>query len=442
MPTEIDWTNNSLQIEKISADNEQNHRNWQRKILTVSWITYASFYLCKANIGAALPQIRKSLNVSKLAVSAIPAGFKLIYGIGQFVNGQLGDHVNPRYLITLGMIGTLVVNFIFGFGDVVSVLSFLVILWGINGFFQSMGWPPLVKILANWFSSSSRGKAMGIISTSYQIGASVALIFAGSLVSHFGWRYAFWTPALLVLLLAIFFFKSIKISPQSRRYTSSGLAEISSYPEKSQDSQKSKGLSYTIKYTLTNPMAWLIALSCSAINIVRYVYIDWGPSYIMGTQDVSVAQATYQVSAVQIGGVVGSIVVGRLADSSFGDRRSPIIFGTLAFLGFFVFIHSYVNQISIVLGIICLFMVGFTTYGPFAILTGAEVQDLGGKHAVSSVSGFIGALSYLGAFLGDIATGWFTKNYGWQGGIIFWSSMAFFATALIIPMLLQTERFD
>lgn len=410
-------------------NNKHIYHHWQRRILTVSWITYASFYLCKANIGAGLPQIRSYLNISKLAVSAIPAGFKIVCSVGHFVNGQIGDHVNPKYLITLGLVGSIVVNLFFGFGN---ALSFLVVLWGINGFFQSMGWSPLVKTLANWFPSSSRGKAMGIMSASYQVGAAVSLILAGLLVSRIGWRYAFFIPALLMSFFAIYFFRSIKISPQEV-----GLDPINSPSNKSPENQKSKGLSYTLKYTLTNPTLWLIALSCAAINIVRYVYIDWGPSYIMGTQDISIDQATYQVSAVQLGGVIGSIVVGWLADRFFGDKRSPIVLGTLASLGFFVFIHIYVTQINVVLGIICLFLIGFTTYGPFAILTGAEAQDLGGEHAVSSVAGFIDAFSYIGAFLGDIGTGWFTEHYGWQGGVIFWAGVAFFAAVLIVPVLIK-----
>lgn len=417
---------------KHIGDNEQNYRGWQRRILTISWITYASFYLGKANIGAALPQLRKSLSLNQIAVSSIPASFKLVYGIGQFINGLIGDHVNQKYLVILGLVGSIAVNLFFGFGN---ALSFLIILWGINGFFQSMGWPPLVKILADWFDSSERGKVMGIMSTSYQIGASVSLILAGWLVSHIGWRYAFWLPTLLMSVIACYFFKTIKVSPQEM-----GLEEATDFHLKKPSFRKSKGLSYTLKYTISNPIAWLLASSCATINIVRYVYIDWGPSYIMSTQNISVAQATYQLAAVQIGGVIGAIVVGGLADRFFGNRRAPIIFGTLAFLSFFVLIHAYVTQISIILGIVCLFLIGFTTYGPFAILTGAEVQDLGGKHAVSSTSGFIGALSYIGAFFGDLATGWFTENYGWRAGIIFWASIAFLSAVLIIPIWIKQNK--
>jgi len=414
-------------------NNKSSYRTWQRNVLTVSWITYASFYLCKANIGAALPQIRRSLNIDSLAISVIPANFKLVFGIGQFVSGIIGDHINPKYLITLGMIGALLANFFFGFG---KTLGFLVILWGFNGLFQSMGWPPLVKIISRWFSSSNRGKAMGIISTSYLVGAALSLISAGLIVNHIGWRYAFIIPALIMAILTIYFFKSIKISPREV-----GLDSIVDHSSnKSQSSSKLKKLNYTLKYTLINPKSWLIALSCAAIGIVRYVYIDWGPSYIMETQNITISQATYQISAVQFGGVMGSIAIGWLADHFFGERRFPIVLASLISLAFFVLIHNYITQINLILGVFCLFMIGFTTYGPFAILTGAEVQDLGGKHAVSSVSGFVGALSYIGAFLGDIATGWSTKNYGWQGGIIFWASSALFAALVIIPLLIKQYK--
>lgn len=419
------------EIEKHPDDNEHTYRDWQRRILTVSWITYASFYLGKANIGPALPRIREFLTVDQFAVSPILAGFKFVYGIGQFVNGQIGDHVNPKYLIILGMVGSIVVNFFFGFGN---AWGFLIVLWGINGFFQSTGWPPLVKILANWFPSSSRGNAMGIMSTSYQLGVSVSSILAGLLVGY-KWRYAFWIPALLMSFIAVYFFISIKISPQEV-----DLASTNSYPKRSEDKQEPKGLRYTLRYTLTNPTLWIVAFSCAAINIVRYVYIDWWPSYITKTQGISINQATYQVSTVQIGGIVGSILIGWLADRFFGRKRSPIVLGTLASLGFFILIHSYIAQVSATMGIICLFLIGFTTYGPFAILTGADAQDLGGEHAVSSVTGFIDALSYIVASFGDIGIGWFAGRYGWQRLPIFWASVAFLAAVLIIPIWIKQYK--
>jgi OPA family glycerol-3-phosphate transporter-like MFS transporter len=50
-------------------------------------------------------------------------------------------------------------NIVFGF--VGGLLTAMVVVWGFNGFFQSMGWGPTVKAMANWFPSGKRSRTSG-----------------------------------------------------------------------------------------------------------------------------------------------------------------------------------------------------------------------------------------------------------------------------------------
>ena len=52
-----------------------------------------------------------------------------------------------------------------------SGLFFLALFWGLNGWFQSMGFPPCARILANWYSVSERGLVWSIWNISHQLGA-------------------------------------------------------------------------------------------------------------------------------------------------------------------------------------------------------------------------------------------------------------------------------
>ena len=68
---------------------------------------------------------------------------------------------------------------------------FLSILWVINNWFQSMGWPPVARMLTHWFCAKELGTKWAYGATSHQVGGAITLVFTGYLVADFGWRAAF-----------------------------------------------------------------------------------------------------------------------------------------------------------------------------------------------------------------------------------------------------------
>ena len=80
------------------------------------------------------------------------------YGLGHLVNGRLGEVFGVNRLIMAGMILSAAMNILIGFQ---SSLIFITILWGFNGYFQSMLWSPGMALLSNWWPGSKRGFATG-----------------------------------------------------------------------------------------------------------------------------------------------------------------------------------------------------------------------------------------------------------------------------------------
>ena len=115
---------------------------WKKRVFSTLWITYGSFYLCRANMSIALPDIMKEFGYSKTDVGMIGSALFVTYAIGQFINGQLGDKFGARRFIALGIIVSAILNIAFGF---TTALPVMIIIWGANGYFQSMGWPSSVK---------------------------------------------------------------------------------------------------------------------------------------------------------------------------------------------------------------------------------------------------------------------------------------------------------
>ena len=141
-----------------------NLKSWQWRIVIMGWITYAFYYMGRVNLSIAMPDLRASLNLSSQQVGLLGTGFFLSYAIGQLISGHLGDRISPRLLVFVGMLLSTLMNFIFAS---VTIWGLMLVVWTTNGFFQSTGWAPILKVLASWHASEDKRKVAGIYATSF-----------------------------------------------------------------------------------------------------------------------------------------------------------------------------------------------------------------------------------------------------------------------------------
>ena len=121
----------------------ENHTIW------VIWLVYGAFYFCRTNISAAVPGLSETIENGGLGLSGeqvgwILASLKIAYGLGQVVNGQLSERIAPRILLSIGMFCSALLNVAFGLS---TGFYFLLFIWAVNGYCQSLGWTPCVLSL-------------------------------------------------------------------------------------------------------------------------------------------------------------------------------------------------------------------------------------------------------------------------------------------------------
>lgn len=165
---------------------------------------YMGYYLCRQNFSLAYAPMKAALGMSKVTFGAIASVGTFVYAIGKIVTGPLADEKGGRGVFFLGLLGSAVASLLFGLGGLWGGSLFFFALWGMNRFFQSMGWGSLVSILAQWFSSREYGTAMGMMAVSYQFGGAVASLFAGALLAlGSGWRGLFIIPAATMAVIGV-----------------------------------------------------------------------------------------------------------------------------------------------------------------------------------------------------------------------------------------------
>jgi sugar phosphate permease len=428
----------------------------QWRTLLVVWITYGAFYVCRVNIGPARVEIEKNFSIDPLEMGFVLGALKVGYAIGQLVNGQLAERYGAKKILLVGMFGSVAACLLFamaaplttllgpvlpgfasGVTSVVRIVApqatlgptaaLLLVLWFTNGYFQAGGWPPTVKVMANWFTPTQRGRMMGIIGTSYQLGSAITIVASGALVTTFAndWRAAFVVPAMVLAAAGLHAYFRMKERP--------GEGDAPSVTPALKDAAGAvvrAPMRETLILTFTNGRIWVLALSLFGLDIVRYGFLDWAPGHLKKLHGSGVLLAALKVAVFPLAGAVGALASGWISDRWFQSRRAPMIAIALGSVGLLTLTYDAIAPFGTVPTVACLAAIGFFLYGAQILLVGTAAQDYAKKGHTAAAAGFVDFMGYFGAFGGDIMTGWLLKNHDFHAAIRFWAIAAFAAAGL------------
>jgi OPA family glycerol-3-phosphate transporter-like MFS transporter len=399
----------------------------RRRVLATLWLTYAIYYLGRLNLGAALPGLCDELGYTKAEIGWVLAFLKIGYAVGQLVNGQLADRRSARKLLAIGLAGSAACNLAFGASAGLHLFAFL---WLTNGYFQAMGWTPCVKVLSRFTAREERGRAMGLLGTSYQVGTAAILVLSGHLVEWTGdWRSALYVPSALLLGGALMVWFSVRDRPEDVGLPAAAGAAA--------EAPGHLSVRAGLRLVLGNGSIWLLALSLAALNCARYGFLDWAPTHLREAQGVGIDGATLQAALLPAGGVLGAYSAGWISDRLFAARRAPVMVCMLAALALLTVIYDPVARASAPGALVLLAACGFLILGPHVLLVGTAPAELARGGAVASAAGFVDMMGYVGAAAGDAVTGVIAHDLGWERAVWFWAAAAALAALFLVPLWLR-----
>lgn len=375
-----------------------------------------------------MPVFLKELGYTKTDLGLILTLFSIVYGFSKFFNGILADRANPRYFMAIGLFFSALVNVFLGLSS--SLVAFG-IFWIFNAWFQGMGWPPCARLLTHWYSPTELGTKWGIWNASHQFGGAGILVLAGWLIPTYGWRTAFFVPALIAVLIAIFLIIFLRDTPQSL-----GLPPIEEYRGEAdvKDAHEDTAMSFKeilFKYVLTNRLVWIVSIANIFVYIVRIGVLDWAPTFLIEAKHSSLINAGINVAGFEIAGIVGALSAGWISDVIFKGRRGPVNVIFMAILIFAMIELWLVPPGHPMLDGAFLVAVGFLIYGP-QMLIAVSAADFATKKAASTATGMTGTFGYLGSAVCGIGTGIVVDKWGWDGGFIFFIGSAVIGLILFL----------
>lgn len=389
---------------KISAPNYQAESD-SKRFKQVRWATflsatvaYALYYVCRLSMNIVRKPIVDDGLFNETQLGIIGSCLFFVYAVGKLANGFLADRCNVRRFMATGLLLTALVNLILGFSEMFIVFA---VLWGLNGWFQSMGAPAGVVSLNRWYDNKDRGTFYGFWSASHNIGEAITFITVAALVSWAGWRSGMIGAGIIGfagLALVLIFMRD---TPQSCGFMLDRNMPSDAPSAKAETEDFNKAQTAVLK----NPAIWILALGSAFMYISRYAVNSWGVFYLEAQKGYSNLDAAFIISISSVCGIVGTVFSGLISDKLFrGSRNVPALVAGLlntAALSLFLLVpgeHFWLDATAMV-------MFGLGIGVLICFLGGLMAVDIAPKAAAGAALGVVGIASYLGAGLQDVMNG-------------------------------------
>ena len=433
--------------ETVPSENvDTAYRSIRRKTFWGVTVAYSLYYVCRLSLSVMKQPLIDEGVLSAGQLGLVGSALFFVYAVGKFINGFIADYCNIRRFMATGLFISAVVNLLMGvlglFHGPAGLMTTIIfvsfaILWGINGWMQSMGSPPGVISLSRWFPRSKRGTYYSIFSATPYVGEFISYNVLALIVSWLGWQYGFIVAALAGLVGAAVILIFVSDTPESK-----GLPSVQSLSGEQLTKEDRMPTRELQKMVLRHPGIWVIALASAFIYITKYAIAGWGILFLQKSRDFDLAEASQIIAFSSVFGIVGTVLAGWLSDRVFkGDRVKPAILSgiistssLILFLfvgGGFILNIFYVSLFSLSVGVL------------YCIVAGLMAVDIVPRKATGAALGIVGISSYVAAGIQDITSGYLIQGFMtkvdgvdvYDFGPVSWFWVAASVVSFLLPVL-------
>ncbi|NXK15863.1 G6PT1 protein, partial [Arenaria interpres] len=401
-------------------------------IFAAMFVGYTLYYFNRKTFSFVMPAVMAEVPLGKDELGLITSSQSAAYAISKFISGVLSDQLSARWLFSSGLLMVGLVNVGFSCSSTVAAFAGL---WFLNGLAQGLGWPPCGKVLRKWFEPSQFGTWWAILSTSMNLAGGLGPIVAALVSLNYDWRMTLSFSGLICVVVSFVCLLLIKNEPSDV-----GLPNIDQGAKKGKKGSSSDNS--TLTELLLSPYLWVLSTGYLVVFGVKTCCTDWGQLFLIQERGQSMLVGSSYMSALEIGGLVGSIAAGYLSDravarvglSSYGNPRHTLLLSMMAGMCVSMF----------------LFRVTVTGDSPKVTLPGAGfekitvsfVKETFSSHHLITLTDLkslnIKCLSSMGGFLAGLPFSTIAKHYSWATA--FWVAEITCTASTVAFFLLRNIR--
>lgn len=394
-----------------TADQYKKFKMFAWKMLLSFGLTYMFFYNGRQNINLVMTQMAAGLGSTTAAMGVVSSALFWCYAFGQLVNGRLGAFFGYKRFMMFGVAASAVLNVLISFQNSIPVIA---VLWGLNGFCQSMVWSNGVGVLNKWWPKKERGFASGLataFSGVAQVVTYLTILACMDWNPEWGWRAAFRFPMIPMALMLIAFAMLFKEKPED--------VGLPAFEEEDKEAamrdaalteeMAKKGFLYPYKVLFSEPKVIVFCLISAIAGVGRYGLLTWVPTYFTESMGLSIKDGIFSAILLPAGQACAMFVFPLITDKVFKGKREPMLAlaSAITFLGMITFPFIGTKTLASVM----LFVVGVS--GMVTGVIWAVAGDMGGRAFASTVVGVLDWAVYMGAAIQASVFGFVKDSFGW-----------------------------
>lgn len=383
-------------------------------------LVYFTSYITRINYGAVIAEVILDLGITKGEAGLAVTGCFIFYGLGQPIVGWLGDRIAPKHLITIGLLGTAICN---GFASMQKLPSVIAVIWCFNGFFQSMIWPPLVRIMAETMSGDSYRKTCVNVITAANAGTVLVYLAAPMLIRIGTWRLILILPSAIAVLTALIWLLFVKAGQTSKM------------------TPKTDPKSGSMSIGRLSAMSGIPFILCAILlqGFLKDGITTWMPSYINESFSLGTGISILTTTVLP----VFAIICVRISAKVYDRCRKNELIASILFFGIASVscILLYLNDHQIVISVVLMAIICGCSHAVNQMLISNMPVRYTPYGRVSTISGVFNAFTYVGSSLSAYGFAALADRYGWKPLILVWAFCSVGGTVMCVMNLKKWTGF-
>lgn len=379
--------------------------------------TYMVSYLTRINYGAVIVEMSDDMQVEASLLSLAVTGSFITYGAGQLISGYLGDRIQPKRLVQIGLTTTIGMNALL---PLCTAPWLMTVLWCLNGFAQSFMWPPIVRLMVALFREEDYKKATVVVSWGGSFGTIFVYLTSPIWIMIAGWKLVFWVSAALGLIMMMLWYKFCP--------------DIETDTAEKKVAKAEKGIAL-----LKHPLMWGIMLAIVLQGALRDGVTTWMPTYISDVFCFSNAGSILTGVLLPLFSILSFQVTSKIYAS---NPNAPLLCAGGIFLagGVSALLLLAFSGKNAVICILCMALLTACMHGVNLILVCMLPAFFKGSGSVSTVSGVLNACTYVGSAVSTYGIAKISEISGWSITISVWVVIAFAGMCLCFAGIPEWKR--
>ena len=279
---------------------------------SVIFMAVLAAYICMIDrlaISIAIIPMANEFTWDARAQGSVMSAFFLGYVLLQVPAGWLADRWGGKWVLGVGVLFWSLFTALTPPAAALG-LGLLLVCRFLMGVFESVTWPALYNLLVCWVPARSRGLALGLLNSAVAGGTVIALVATPLLITHWGWRGAFYAYGSLGFLWCIFWFAKVP----NRRVTDGVVQSIEGDADSDTSDVDTSFPALSIKAAMRLPAIWAMVAAHFATNWVVYLSLAWFPSMLNRAYGVPLDKVGLYAVIPFLVSVAATPLAGRLGD--------------------------------------------------------------------------------------------------------------------------------